>query len=479
MASQGQAALENRRRQEDRARAMQASLNDAKVQMAKANFEISTTRKLEQRTRHERFNNLRHQQQMDLLGRKQQLADLYNYEREAWKDEVLSKVETVEDRKNRIMERAYKLRDARESSRMEFVQKCYDQQWREACDEARTLDSKAMLKWTNDERVAKMEENVRLKREAMDNDGDWLAENAKYNTKLAAAEKAKEDYRAQAAADLQEGLRKQMHDNFNRKKENLDRTQAEADAEINSCKDAIRAEADLQRKLKEDAYENGRRVQEFNAKYSGVRAAEEAEEKRQDAQLLSYALRKEREAIAAEQAKKEGQKQAALQYQQYLKELMIKEAEDNSEIDAVRLAEENKIWKARDKVLQDREDARAYLMNMVDSGRQEQIRFKKEREAKAKEDEKIYSQRFLTDAAEGLARERAETQRRRELAEYNNQVLTSQIEQRRMRAEMERQEAYLADKHMQRIERLTKEKLAQQAGQVRKNFGSQSIKWYS
>ena len=34
---------------------------------------------------------------------------------------------------------------------------------------------------------------------------------------------------------------------------------------------------------------------------------------------------------------------------------MIKEAEDNSELDAVRLAEENKIWKARDKVLQDRE----------------------------------------------------------------------------------------------------------------------------
>ena len=319
MATQGQSSLESRRRQEDKARAMQASINEANFHMAKANFEISTTKKLQQRVKNERFRVMQHRQEMDLLDRKQMLADLYNYEREAWKNEVLMKVETVEDRKNRIMERAYKLRDARESSRLEFVNQCYDKQWREACDEARTLDSKAMDKWTNEERLAMMEENIRLKQEAAASEGDWLAENAKHNAKLAAAEKAKEDFRAQAAADLQEGLRKQMHDNFSRKKEHLDIMQREADAEIKECQDALAAEAALQRKLKEDAYENGRVVSEYNAKYSGVRAAEEAEEKRQDAQLLSYALRKEKESIAAEEAKKESQKQAALQYQQYLK----------------------------------------------------------------------------------------------------------------------------------------------------------------
>ena len=99
----------------------------------------------------------------------------------------------------------------------------------------------------------------------------------------------------------------------------------------------------------------------------------------------------EREQIAAEDAKKEGQKQAALQYRKYLEELMVKEAEDNTELDAVRAAEEIKIWKARDKVLQDREDARKYLMQQVDQGRQEQIKIRREREAKAIEDEKVYS----------------------------------------------------------------------------------------
>ena len=35
-------------------------------------------------------------------------------------------------------------RDARESQRLKLVQEKYDIQWRDACDDARTLDSKAM-----------------------------------------------------------------------------------------------------------------------------------------------------------------------------------------------------------------------------------------------------------------------------------------------------------------------------------------------
>ena len=123
MASRAQKVLETRRRQEDLARAMQASLSDHARCLAKADFENSTTKKLEQRTKNERFQSVQRQQELDLLSRRQQLANLYNYERNAWKEECLHKVETVEERKNRIMERAHKLRDDRESTRMEFVRK--------------------------------------------------------------------------------------------------------------------------------------------------------------------------------------------------------------------------------------------------------------------------------------------------------------------------------------------------------------------
>ena len=84
MSSQGQKTLETRRRQEDIARAMQASLTDHARCLAKADFENSTTRKLEQRTKNERFQSIQHKAELNLLSRRQQLADLYNYERHAW-----------------------------------------------------------------------------------------------------------------------------------------------------------------------------------------------------------------------------------------------------------------------------------------------------------------------------------------------------------------------------------------------------------
>jgi hypothetical protein len=38
------------------------------------------------------------------------LADVYNTELEAWHDEILARVETTEDRKNKIREKAYALK---------------------------------------------------------------------------------------------------------------------------------------------------------------------------------------------------------------------------------------------------------------------------------------------------------------------------------------------------------------------------------
>ena len=57
----------------------------------------------------------------------------------------------------RIMERAYKLRDERERLRNEHVKASLDKQWRDACDDARTLDSEALLKLVSKERQQQIE----------------------------------------------------------------------------------------------------------------------------------------------------------------------------------------------------------------------------------------------------------------------------------------------------------------------------------
>jgi hypothetical protein len=270
-----------------------------------------------------------------------------------------------------------------------------------------------------------------------------------------------------------------MQENEARLIDHMERTKREAEIEIEECNRAIAEEAALQRKLKEDAYLAGKDVLLFNEKYKSVRKEEDALERQQDSQLLNYALRKEREAIAEEKAKLESQKHASQLYRKYLEEMMIKDKEDNTGLDEVRKAEENRIWKARDDVLKAREDARNYLMKVVDEGRQQQINSKREQQIREREEERIYSQKFLIDAAEGVAKEKADLLRRRELAQQNNKILNDQINLRRQRQEQEKQEEYLANKHMERIERLHRQKLSEQAGKLRTNFPVSSTKWYT
>jgi hypothetical protein len=61
------------------------------------------------------------------------------------------------------MERAYKLRDERERVRNEHVKSSLDHQWRDACDDARKLDSEALLKLVSNERQIQIEKKVALK----------------------------------------------------------------------------------------------------------------------------------------------------------------------------------------------------------------------------------------------------------------------------------------------------------------------------
>ena len=66
------------------------------------------------------------------------------------------------------------MRDERERTRRAFVKKCYDDQWRSACDEARLLDSKAITNHVNQARMAQFgEKRDRMQQEA-DREESWL-----------------------------------------------------------------------------------------------------------------------------------------------------------------------------------------------------------------------------------------------------------------------------------------------------------------
>ncbi len=217
----------------------------------------------------------------------------------------------------------------------------------------------------------------------------------------------------------------------------------------------------------------------FNLEEKMIREAESNIDKEHDAILLDYALRKEREAIAAEEFKKNADRQAALQYRKYLEEQMVKEAEDTAFVDEIRKREEEKVWKARDEALQAREDARNRLMRMVDEGRQDQIRFKREELERERIADQQFVQKFMDDAEDAAKKEKEDELKRRRNNFENNQHLLNQIDTRRMKEELFKQEEYLADKQMKYREKLHQERLSQQAGNVRMSFPLKKNQWYS
>lgn len=145
-----------------------------------------------------------------LLHRRRRLADLYNEEIIQWRKEVLAKVETPEDRKQRIMERAYQLRDAREKARQEYVQKRLDDQWRESCDDARTLDSKAMVKFLNNERLRQIQDKVERKQRLSTQEDSFLEEWNRQLEQLAKRDAEKAEYRRRIDKETSDGVRAQV-----------------------------------------------------------------------------------------------------------------------------------------------------------------------------------------------------------------------------------------------------------------------------
>lgn len=470
MTSHGQKLIENKKAQEAAAREMRTALEaDERVKRI-AHFEVSTTKKIEKRMARDRFEQLKGQRNAGVLDRRRRLADLYNQEMMYWKNEVMTKVESVEERKQRIMEKAYKLRDRREAERQKYIEECYDRQWREAVDDARTLDSQAMSKWVGDERKRMIGQNIENRAQAKAEEDEWIRQWKEQLANAGGKEDDKAAYRLAMEKATQDGLFDQMRNNYEYKSELARIQQMEDEAEIAKIKAGIAEDNAKDMKRVQDAIDLGTEVKAYNMQNQGKAAQDAAIEKEQDAILLAYALRKENEAKAAEQAKKDNAKNAAKAYQKYLEEQMVKEAQDNTFADAARQAEAEKVWKARDDALQAREDARNYLMKMVKEGREEQIKAKQERMRKEIEDEYEYSKGFIDDAKEGIRLEQEASQTRRIKAEANNVKLMEQIERKRAADEKEKQDEYLANMQMKHIERMHQEKLATQAGRLRLHF---------
>mmetsp|Transcript_13080 Transcript_13080/g.11851 ORF Transcript_13080/g.11851 Transcript_13080/m.11851 type:complete len:481 (+) Transcript_13080:63-1505(+) len=474
-----QKAIENRRKQETKFKEMDAAITADKRIYQIASFEQTTSNKISRRIKQERYNQMKKDHDEELNNRRRQLADLYNYEMDNWRQQVLSKVETQEDRKQRIRERAYALRDARERERLQLVQSKYEQQWREANDDARTLDSQALTNYMSQQRLQQIEQK-RLRKQQLNNDENiFLAEWKKQLDEMAEKDRLKRERLKQADLKTAEDLKEQMNYNTKRKQEHYLRNMEEDEREIAMIRQALKEEEEIINKKREEERLRGKEILEFNEQYKELIKLEDEIDKQNDAILLDYALKKEKQIIESEELKKLAHKESALQYKQYLQEQMKKEAIDTAYIDEIRRIEEEKVWIARDNALQQRENARKYLMKEVDIGRQEQIKQRQIELLNDKEEGKKFADKFIKDAKLNIEIEKMNIEKNKLIAIDNSNRLKQQINERYQQSQLSKQEIYLQDKHMQYMEKLHQQKLKEQGATLRLNHPLKTGQWYT
>lgn len=133
---------------------------------------------------------------------------------------------------NRIRQRAYALREAREKARLEVANQKYDQQWRLSCDDARTLDSKALDRYMNEERVNQIKEKMQRKQQLSAQEDSYVREWYRQLEELEQRDRAKEDMRRQIDRQTSAALRAQMEAKEREKYEFYERLKAQDEEEM-------------------------------------------------------------------------------------------------------------------------------------------------------------------------------------------------------------------------------------------------------
>lgn len=244
-------------------------------------------------------------------------------------------------------------------------------------------------------------------------------------------------------------------------------------------RESMRVEAERMKRRQDDARSRGREIYEYNQQFKVLELEEQRLQKYHDKILLDYAMAREKENDKEDNTKKNAMRQQAIQYAEYLKEQSSREAEENAHIDEILQREQEKVWNARDEELRSRQEAKDYLMKMVDDGRREQIRSKQDQAIREREESHLTARQFLSDARQGVEMEKEEAMRRRQVQLENNERLQDQIAYRRLKEEKERQDAYLEEKRMKHVEREHRQRLGAQGGAIRTNFPLKGGDWYT
>ena len=376
--------------------------------------------------------------ELNLKIRKEKLKKLLAFDEIEYKKAIDDKLETPQQRRSRLEERAKQLRAKRIARRNEFVAKQKLKQFRNECDELRLNHGHNLNVECHQIRKRQMEEKK------LQNQYDqslnkqylkiWQQELQKKIDRESRESEHKKKLNEETAKAIQEQM-KALEDKRNQEK--LFKQQQVAER-VSKVAEAQKIEqAKLEKKMKDLMMKRAEMRKEYEL-FQQKKANQALTEKEMDKAFIQRVLAQEQAEREQQAEKSKGKKDDIENYLKYLEDLRQKEVENEKLLEKLRQNELEKEWNKRETQWKKEEFARQQLLKKVVDGRSDQIAYKQSMKEKGSMKDVSETDRLIKELE---AFKLAEQKEKEERLKYNAEIqafLKKQTEEKKKQLLMEK-----------------------------------------
>ncbi|OCU02689.1 cilia- and flagella-associated protein 53 isoform X2 [Xenopus laevis] len=374
---------------------------------------------------------------MHLNERRERLSTLLEREEMAYIKEMEAMEETTLERQAKMRERVKSLREKREKERMDFIAEKRDQQFREQCEELRSLRSQIHLNEVCTERMAQivLKEELNRQRKEEDTIFDQLWEQDRL------AKEEQEEKKRQKRIELNQEiacLQKAASEAQKMQEKRLKEEESKLMAEEQRL---IKLEEERNLKEKQQNKLQVKSMLEDSIRLKMKRLArEQQEELALDMKILEHVMQGYQDDTEEKRQRKMELRKEQQLYREYLAQQLEEEKRQEREMDKMIEAELEKSWAKKSEQMRKEKEARKRLMKDVMDTRRVQIQEKLERNAKLQE-ELAHDKELLESATEEHKQlETDRNARQMKVAQQYQRDLVSQVAYQQSQRQAEREE---------------------------------------
>lgn len=458
-----------------------AQVEEERDKLLVANWEHRSDGMIQRRLAQNVFKEEQEKKERALNTRRKKLKALLESEFHSLQSELKNSFETMDQRRERLVREAATLQEKREFERLKTVERLREQQWIQSVDAIRTHRSKLISSKIAEDRLSQLREaNLRLRREA-EEESRFAKMADERRLKMLDREIAEAKDLKRRNDEMKRILRRQVVE----REAVLDREEDILIDEAKRLKARWKREAEAEvardRARRERAAQIERDVARFNQHKNAIDSKRDSEERALDAKLLKAALEKEALAIQKEIELKKARRAEMIEYQDALKEQMIKEMEDNTYLEKLLKEESDKEWDKREARWNSEADARRRLLEEVDRSRRTQMEAKKQRKLDERAMDMAWAAKTKEDMRKADERKKMEQKQRQDVLRRNLAFLDAQIEDRKQRRqdEMEKEMKKLEmEKEAEMAYQNKFDKLFEDYKLEKQDYRRKKVQWY-